>query len=133
MMVDLSRRLYNSDPALVPPPPAGEYRFRVLGNLFRGRIAVGGHLYAGVERWTFVPHRKNLQRHQAPVEIIPSDAQVVPTPMAGVAKMLATRPAYAVRIDDPTGAIIVKTPEPERVVSALGELRAAQAGSPGTA
>jgi hypothetical protein len=132
-MIDLARRIYEGDPGIVPAPPPGEYRFRVMGNLFRGRIAVGGHLYAGAERWVFVPHRKNLRRHQAPVEIVPSEVEVVPGPMQGLSKLLTSRPSFAVRIGDPAAAVVLKTPDPNQVASKLREIVADRASSNRTA
>lgn len=58
------RRLHAGDPKVVPPAPAGATE-RVLCNfMLSERFAVGGHLYLSDLDWTFVPHRKNLTRHQ---------------------------------------------------------------------
>jgi hypothetical protein len=57
-------RLHAGDPSVVPAPPAGATE-RVLCNfMLSERFAVGGHLYLSDVDWTFVPHLKNLQRHQ---------------------------------------------------------------------
>src|SRR3712207_2172362 len=58
----LMRRIYQGDPRIVPPPPAGEYDYRFpCSYLVTPSMAVGGHLYVGPAALIFMPHRKNLR------------------------------------------------------------------------
>ena len=65
MLARMTRQLYDGTSPWMPPPPPGEYQVRVASSLMRGRIAVGGHLYVGREKWVFVPHTKNLPQHRS--------------------------------------------------------------------
>jgi hypothetical protein len=62
----LMDRLYDGAPDVVPAPPTGEYRVRVLASLMTSpAFAVGGHLYLGESGVAFVPHLKNRPSDRA--------------------------------------------------------------------
>ena len=122
-MRKMVRRIYAADPKLVPPAPEGEYEYR-LACTYLGRIAVGGHLYVGPREWTFVPHRKNLKMHQAPITIAlaPSmSVEVVEVQLRGLPALLMKGPAYRVRVVTPRDDAAFVTPEPHTVAEALRE------------
>lgn len=122
MMIAMSRRLHDGDPELVPPPPPGDYQFRVMGTLIRAPIGVGGHLYAGPARWVFVPHRKNRRGQQDPIELPPAPVEVVTVPQTWLAKIFTARTPLLVRIADAGGAFLLKVPRPVDVASRLSEI-----------
>lgn len=120
-MRKLTRRIYAADPKIVPSPPPGEYEYRLVGN-YMGRIAIGGHLYVGARDWTFVPHRKNLKMHQAPLSIALAPSMSVETeelPLRGLAALLVKGPVYRVRVVTPEMEAVFAMPEPHTVAEAL--------------
>lgn len=53
-----------------PPPPPADATHRLPSSLvLSSYMAVGGVLYLGESRLTFVPHLANLPRHRTPTEI----------------------------------------------------------------
>lgn len=120
-MRKLVRRIHAADPKIVPSPPEGDYEYRLPCN-YLGRIAIGGHLYVGPRVWTFVPHRKNLKMHQAPLSIAlaPSmSVEVEAIPLRGLAALLTKGPVYRVRIVSPETDAAFVVPEPNVVAEAL--------------
>lgn len=65
--------LYNGDPKIDVPPPAGKHlRHRLpCGWAKTDNFAVGGVLYIGDEGLLFVPHKQNLAVHRGIVEMAP--------------------------------------------------------------
>jgi len=133
-MRKLVRRIYEGDPRIVPPPPAGEYAYRVsCSYLLSPRMAVGGHLYVGPGELTFAPHRKNLKRHQAPLSIPTTPQPViepVEVPQSRTMQLLGAPPAVSrlqVRASGTTATFAA--PQPEQVAERLREyLRTAARG-----
>ncbi|HEX8903292.1 MAG TPA: hypothetical protein VF771_00470 [Longimicrobiaceae bacterium] len=120
----MSARIHSGDPAIVPPPPAGAYDWRVMCSWLRSpRVAVGGHLYAGQREWTFVPHRRNLRAHQELFTITPGPdtrVEAVETPARGLVRLFATGPLKRLRIANPHGEWLFILPETEYVAEQLG-------------
>jgi hypothetical protein len=127
------RRLHEADPALVPPPPAGVFHCRVGCSFVPDRrIAVGGHLYAGPGAWVFVPHRKNLPRHRAPIILpISADLTLTPhtTPQRGIARLLTTAPVQSLEVCSGGSSVRLLVPEPEVVAARLAECAGGDATS----
>jgi hypothetical protein len=119
------RRLHEADPKLVPPPPAGVFHCRVGCSFVpSGRIAVGGHLYAGPGDWVFVPHRKNLPRHRAPTILpITTDLTLTPRtmPQRGIARLFTTAPIQSLEVCSGGSSVRLFVPEPEVVAARLAE------------
>jgi hypothetical protein len=117
------RRLYEADPALVPALPPGVFDCRVSCSLIpSGRIAVGGHLYAGPADWVFVPHQKNLPRHRAPTVLsISADVTLTPgkMPRRGLARLLTSEPIHTLDVRTAGGMVRLYVPEPELVAAKL--------------
>lgn len=63
----LTQQVYHGVWPIVPAAPQGQYDARLMCRLRRGRLAVGGHLYVGAERWVFVPHARNGPLYRKPV------------------------------------------------------------------
>jgi hypothetical protein len=125
MMQRLTRRIYHGDPGIVPPAPAGSYDYRLASNLVLGRsMSVGGHLYIGRETWTFVPHRRNLKRHQAPLTIPatpPPAVEVVEVPLHGIGRLLLKDPVRQVHVRTSSTTHGFVTPEPDAAAARLRE------------
>lgn len=122
MMRKLVRRLYEADPALVPPPPAGEFRCRLMCSLLVSRIAVGGHLYAGPAAWIFVPHMKNLKQHRDATALWTSgELQLTtkPAPMRNIARVLGVPPSVTLELNSEERVASLQMPEAERVAARL--------------
>ncbi|WP_420126874.1 hypothetical protein [Longimicrobium sp.] len=121
----LQKRIYQGDPRIVPAPPAGDYDYRLACSYMASpALAVGGHLYLGPAAWTFVPHRKNLKRHRAPltIAITPgTEVQCVEVRLPALARLLVPGPAYRLQVR--TAALIATfvTPEPHTVTARLRE------------
>ncbi|HEU4454749.1 MAG TPA: hypothetical protein VFR81_16895 [Longimicrobium sp.] len=66
-------RVYDGDPALVPPPPADDqYPLRLpCGLLLSWRIVMGGVLYLGPAGFLFVPHLRNAEALREAVRMEP--------------------------------------------------------------
>lgn len=114
-------RLHAGDPELVPAPPPGRFDARLLCTLVR-RLAIGGHLYVGSDAWVFVPHRKNLAAHQAPValgrpdELSVSVIQIRPNALV---RLMVRGPIRRVRVAGPAGEHLLVVPDPEGVAERL--------------
>lgn len=122
MLGKLVRRLYDGDPALVPPPPAGDYRCRLMCSLLVSRIAVGGHPYAGPSQWIFIPHGKNLARHRHPTTLWTSGGLKLttkPTPARKLARMLGVPSNLTLDVNTATGVATLQLPEAERAAARL--------------
>jgi hypothetical protein len=121
----LQRRIYQGDPRIVPAPPAGDYDYRLACSYMASQtFAVGGHLYLGPAAWTFVPHRKNLKRHQAPltIAITPgTEVECVEVTLPAVGRLLAPGPAYRLQVRTPALTAAFFTPEPHIVTTRLRE------------
>jgi hypothetical protein len=122
----LMRRIYQGDPRIVPPPPAGEYDYRFpCSYLVSPLLAVGGHLYVGPAALTFMPHRKNLVRHQVPLSI-PATPEPVIEPVAvtlpRAQRLMAGVPtASRLQVRTPALTATFVAPEPDLVAERLRE------------
>lgn len=125
LMRRLVRRIYHGDPRIVPVAPTGSYDYRLPCNLMLGRsMSVGGHLYIGRETWTFVPHRRNLKRHQAPLTIPtapPPAVEAVEVPLHGLARLILKDPIRRVQVRTSSTTHRLVTPEPDAVAARLRE------------
>ncbi|HEU0078786.1 MAG TPA: hypothetical protein VFQ76_14125 [Longimicrobiaceae bacterium] len=123
LMRRLLRRIYHGDPRIVPPAPAGSYDYRLAGNLMLSRsMSAGGHLYIGRETWTFVPHRRNLKRHQTPLSIPaapPPAVEAVDVPLRGVTRILLKGLVRQVHVRTSSTTHRFVTPDPEAVAARL--------------
>jgi hypothetical protein len=129
----LITRLYDGEPALVPPPPAGEFTVRALGSLMTSpKFAVGGHLYAGPEQLAFVPHTKNRASDQSPrvvpwVQVRGLEPFMRPAPAA--VRLFSPAPLAYLRVLVADGEWLLRVPEPTKVAAALERLRASSLGA----
>jgi hypothetical protein len=133
-MRKIMRRIYEGDPRVVPPAPAGEYGYRLMCNyMISPRLAVGGHLYVGPRELTFVPHHKNLRRHRAPLSIPTTPEPVIESVAVApgrTTRLLGAGPsAYQLQVRTSGIAARFVAPEPEHVAERLREyVRTAQGG-----
>lgn len=122
-MRQLIERLHRADPNLVPDPPAGDYRVRVLGNLMTSpAFGVGGHLYAGPEHLAFVPHAQNRAADRATRVLRAADirrVEIITRPAPAVARLLSPKPLTYVRVAGADQDWLLRVPEPVRVAAAV--------------
>jgi hypothetical protein len=118
-----SRRLYRTDPAVVPPAPSGHFDYRLMCSVMTSpRFSVGGHLYIGHESWVFVPHRWNLPAHRSQIVIQPTTGVVLERPTVGpwwLARFLANRPLLTLRVRSAARDLTIQAPELEQVSATL--------------
>ena len=117
------KRLHSGDPRMVPAPPSGATGRLLCNFMLSEQFAVGGHLYLSEREWSFVPHRKNLKRHQHVHTVASGD-------VAGIAVRQLRRGTLA-RLMYPhevsvievrlSGALLwsIVAPEPEEVAKLL--------------
>lgn len=121
----LVRRVYEGDLRIVPAPPAAAYEYRFPCSYLPSLLmAIGGHLYIGPAAWTFVPHRRNVKRHQAPVSIpITPGTRVesVEVKMPVWAKIFTPGPAYRLQVRTASDTAMFLTPEPQLLAPRLRE------------
>jgi len=118
-----SRRLYRTEPAVVPPAPSGHFDYRLMCSVMTSpRFSVGGHLYIGRESWVFVPHRWNLPAHRSQIVIQPATGLVLERPAVGpwwLARFLAKRPLPTLRVRSAGTDLTIQAPELEHVSGTL--------------
>lgn len=119
------RRVYRGDPRTVPAPPAGVYEYRFPCSYLPSlSLAVGGHLYLARGVWTFVPHRRNLKRHQTPVSIPITPAtqvECVEVKVPAWARLFAPGPGYRLQVRTADAAAMFLTPDPRVLAPRLRE------------
>jgi hypothetical protein len=119
----LIRRIYEGDPKIVPPPPSGNYASRIMCSMLRTpRMSVGGHLYVAKGQWVFVPHRKNLKRHQAPIHINADSTiglAVIQAKPNALARLFSAGPTQSVRISETREVYLLQVPRAEDAVNFL--------------
>ncbi len=124
----LVRRLYEADPSVVPAPPPMSSSRLLCNLMLGGTFAVGGHLYLGVAEWQFVPHLKNLKRHQAAQSVAAADitaVEVRPLAQRGLGQLLATEEVLVIDVKLRSGAVwSLIAPQAQRVADALRQHRA---------
>lgn len=126
----LLARLHAGDSKLVPPPPPGHWDARLLCSLVR-RIVIGGHLYVGPDAWVFVPHRKNLAVHQAPVALGPPDqlsVSLIHLRPNALLRLMVPGPIRRVRVAGPGGEHLLVVPEADWVAERLQQYADAARG-----
>jgi hypothetical protein len=96
---------------------------RIGANLMNGRVAIGGHLYIGQRAMYFIPHKKNLKMHQAPVErcfeAVPT-VQIIERKRTIFHRMLYPDPVRLLRIGNGEhDAIALLTADPDEARKAV--------------
>ena len=119
-MLRLIRRIYNGDPKIVPPAPAGPFDARLSCNLMLSKnFGVGGHLYLGEDRAVFMPHNRNLPKHRHPVTMTPipvGSVAIADLNPSALVRLLANGPVRTIRVRVAEGDMEILTPEPETIV-----------------
>ena len=122
-MRGLIRRIHEGDPKIVPPPPPGNYASRIMCSMLRtSRVSVGGHLYVAKGRWVFVPHRKNLKVHQAPIHINADSTiglAVIQAQPNAFARLFSASPTPNVRVSETREVHPFQVPRAEDAVNFL--------------
>lgn len=130
----LVRRVYAGDPRIVPAPPAGAYEYRFACSYLPSLLtAVGGHLYVGPAAWTFVPHRRNLKRHRAPVSIPITPGtrvEAVEVTQPAWARLFTPGPAYRLQVRSGAATTMFLTPDPRALAPRLREYLQAASAKP---
>lgn len=127
-----TQRLYAGDPTLVPPPPDESADRRLLCSWLKTpRFSVGGHLYLGSNRWTFVPHRRNRTADESPILILltpPPRIRVTEWRSGGLARLMGAGVIRSVRIEGDGGTWLLLVPRAEAVAEILSRAAGAQPG-----
>lgn len=119
----LLRRLYVADPALFPHLPS-HFDAMLPASLMKGSIAVGGLLLLSPDTAQFVPHVKNLKRHQSPTQLrldAAAEPRVVERTPNAFGRLFRPDPAQLLELRNEQDSMLLLVPTPNRVASLIRE------------
>lgn len=127
-ITSLRNAIYNGDPNIVNlPPTTRDYSYRLpCGWMKTDNFVVGGILYIGKSGLMFVPHKKNLKRHQIPFEISTLNDLTItlseqkPSKFVGkLRKLFVKNPQPLIEIVWPQGSVKLSVPIPKETITEI--------------